>query len=116
MLEYEEQLEKLFMAKTPIADIEQAVCFGELTRACVGVDATNPQNRDPSVYIDGEKTDTKRGEVGWVVCDRSIEALRSANGQSSNKPSRQRNARAKASKRIKSSYDPARERARSLTT
>lgn len=28
--------------------------------ACVGVDASNPQNRDPNVYIDGEKTETRK--------------------------------------------------------
>ena len=58
VLEYEEQLEKLFMQKLDVADIERRMCFGEITQACVGVDAKNPQNRDPSVYIDGEKTET----------------------------------------------------------
>ena len=36
------------------------MCFGEVTDACVGIDASNPQNSDPSVFVDGEAIETKK--------------------------------------------------------
>lgn len=62
LLEFEEHIERLFLAKPPLERkaIEEQLCFSELTSACLNVDPTNPQNKDPSVFIDGEAVDTKR--------------------------------------------------------
>lgn len=62
LLEFEEHIERLFLAKPPLERkaIEEQLCFSDLTSACLNVDPSNPQNKDPSVFIDGEAVDTKR--------------------------------------------------------
>jgi hypothetical protein len=69
VLEFDEHLERLFISKPRIerAQIEDMLCNSAITNACVGVDASNPQNKDPAVFIDGEAaalrkiTQTKKG-------------------------------------------------------
>lgn len=62
LMHYDEQLERLLLVRPPLArdELERRFCFGDVTSACVDVDPSNPQNKDPSVFIDGEAVETQR--------------------------------------------------------
>jgi hypothetical protein len=62
ILEFDEHIERLFISLPRIEreQIEQVLCNTAITNACVDVDPSNPQNKDPSVFIDGEAVGTKR--------------------------------------------------------
>jgi hypothetical protein len=62
LMHFDEDVERLFLARPRLTrdEIELKLCGEEVTSACVDVDASNPQNKDPSVFIDGEAIETKR--------------------------------------------------------